>query len=58
MKKIEIDTGNTSGLTRKIDDLGRVVLPSEFRSELGLKPRDAVNIYLLENGFYVEKKEK
>lgn len=56
MSKIEINTGNTMGLTRKIDDLGRIVLPMEFRKELGLKPKDPVNIYLLENGFYVEKK--
>lgn len=56
MGKVEINTGNTLGITRKIDELGRVVLPVEFRKELGLKPKDSVNIYLLENGFYVEKK--
>lgn len=56
MSKLEIDTGNTLGLTRKIDDLGRIVLPAEFRDALGLKSKDPVNIYLVENGFYVEKK--
>ena len=58
MSKVEIDTGNTLGLTRKIDDLGRVVLPAEFRDILGLQPKDPVNIYLVENGFYVEKNNK
>lgn len=53
---IQIDTGNTLGITRKVDGLGRIVLPMEFRKELNLKPKDSVNIYLLENGFYVEKK--
>lgn len=56
MSKIEINTGNTLGLTRKIDELGRVVLPMEFRKQLDLKPKDEVSIYLVENGFYVEKK--
>lgn len=56
MEKIEIDIGNTLGLTRKIDDLGRIVLPAEFRNELGLKSKDAVSVYLLDNGFYVKKK--
>lgn len=55
MSRIEIDTGNTIGLTRKLDELGRVVLPMEFRRELGLNIKDSVKIYLLENGFYIEK---
>ncbi len=54
--KAEIDLGNTKGVTRKIDELGRVVLPVEFRKELNLKEKDAVSVYLLENGFYIEKK--
>ena len=52
---ITIDTGNTKGVKRKIDELGRIVLPKEFRDELKLKEKDSVEIYLLENGFYVEK---
>ena len=56
MSKIEVDTGNTLGISRKLDTLGRIVLPMEFRKELNLNPKDSVNIYLLKNGFYVEKK--
>lgn len=53
---VEINKGNTRGIVRSIDELGRVVLPMEFRKELGLKPKDPVRIYLLENGFYIEKR--
>ena len=56
MSKIEINTGNTRGITRCVDDLGRIVIPMEFRKELRLNIKDPVNIYLLENGVYVEKK--
>ena len=52
---ITIDTGNTKGVKRKLDCLGRIVLPMEFRNELKIKEKDAVEIYLLENGFYVKK---
>lgn len=51
-----INVGNTKGLTRRLDELGRVVLPVEFRKELKLNPRDSVSIYLLPTGFYIEKK--
>lgn len=54
--KIEINIGNTKGISRKLDNLGRIVLPMEFRKEIGLKPKDPVEIYLLENGFYITKK--
>ena len=54
--KIEIKIGNTKGISRKLDNLGRIVLPMEFRKEIGLKPKDPVEIYLLENGFYITKK--
>ena len=54
--KIEINIGNSKGISRKLDNLGRIVLPMEFRKEIGLKPKDPVEIYLLENGFYITKK--
>lgn len=53
---IEIDTGNTKGITRKVDSLGRIVLPMEFRKELNLNFKDSVEIYMLEDGFYIKKK--
>jgi transcriptional pleiotropic regulator of transition state genes len=35
-----------TGIVRKIDDLGRVVLPIELRRTLGLSERDALEIYV------------
>lgn len=32
-------------VTRKIDELGRVVIPSNFREELGIEPGEKVEIY-------------
>jgi len=31
--------------TRKIDKLGRIVIPSELREELGWKEHDVIEIY-------------
>ena len=32
-------------LTRKFDELGRVVIPSNFREELCIKPTETIEIY-------------
>jgi transcriptional pleiotropic regulator of transition state genes len=53
---IEIDLGNTRGVKRPLDNLGRVVIPKEFREELQIKEHDELQVYLLENGVYVTKK--
>lgn len=58
MPNITINTGNTLGITRKIDELGRVVIPMEYRNKLGLKEKDPVEIYLLKNGIYIGKTDK
>ena len=34
-----------TSVTREIDELGRVVIPSDFRKELGMKPGEKVEIY-------------
>lgn len=49
-----IDTGNTIGVKRHLDNLGRVVLPKEFRKVLDLKEEDSVEIFLLKNGLYIK----
>lgn len=33
-------------VTRRLDDLGRIVIPSDFREELGMKPGEKVEIYI------------
>jgi len=36
----------STGITRKIDELGRIVLPIELRKKLGIEQRDPVEIYV------------
>ncbi len=35
----------STGIVRKIDELGRIVLPIEIRKNLDLGPRDAIEIF-------------
>lgn len=35
-----------TSVTRKIDELGRIVIPSDFREELGMEPGEKVEIYV------------
>lgn len=53
---INIDLGNTRGIKRPLDNLGRVVIPKEFRKELNICQKDKVKIFLLKNGIYITKK--
>ena len=36
----------TTGIVRKVDELGRIVLPIELRRSLDIEERDAQEIYL------------
>ncbi len=36
----------STGMVRKIDELGRIVMPAEIRQTLGLQLRDAMEIYV------------
>lgn len=46
-----------SGIARKVDELGRVVLPVEMRRVLGLTAGDAVEISLDDNTIVLRKVE-
>lgn len=46
-----------SNFVRKIDELGRVVLPIELRKILDIKERDSLEISLGDSGIFI-KKEK
>ncbi|MEV2354245.1 AbrB/MazE/SpoVT family DNA-binding domain-containing protein, partial [Paenibacillus larvae] len=35
-----------TGIVRKLDDLGRVVIPKELRRTLGIGEKDALEIYV------------
>lgn len=54
----KVNVGETMGVKRKIDPLGRIVLPSEFRKELGLKEGQEVEMFLLPNGIFIRTKEE
>lgn len=52
MKKIK--TGETIGIKRRFDDLGRIVIPKEFRKELGVKEETKGEIFLLPYGIFIK----
>ena len=47
----------STGIVRKIDDLGRVVLPSELRRTMDLDMRNEVEIYLEDDKIVLKKHE-
>ena len=36
----------STGIVRKIDELGRIVLPIEIRNTLDIKPKDSIEIFV------------
>ena len=44
-----------SCFTRKIDELGRIVLPIEIRKNLDIKERDSLEISLKDDGIFIKK---
>lgn len=46
-----------TGFSRKIDELGRIVLPIEIRHTLDIKERDFLEISLLNDGIFLKKEQ-
>lgn len=44
-----------TGIIRRIDDLGRVVIPREIRSKVKIKEGDLLEIHYDDNGVYFQK---
>ena len=44
-----------TGIIRRIDDLGRVVIPREIRRQLGIKDGDPLELYTDEMGVYFRR---
>ena len=42
---------------RKIDELGRVVIPIEIRKILDIKEKESLGIYLNQNGIFIKKSD-
>ena len=47
----------STGIVRKIDELGRIVLPIELRRTLEIGERDALEIYVDEDSIILKKYE-
>ena len=47
----------STGIIRKIDKLGRIVLPKELRRELAIDEKDGVEIYVEEDKIILRKYE-
>ena len=45
LKYKEVLVMKSMGIVRKMDDLGRIVLPAELRRQFDIAERDAVEIY-------------
>ncbi len=45
----------STGITRPVDELGRFVLPIEIRRALGIKEKDALEIFTDENRIILQK---
>jgi AbrB family looped-hinge helix DNA binding protein len=45
--------GNLIGITRPIDQLGRVVIPREIRSSLGITTNSLLEIFPYDNGMFI-----
>ena len=44
-----------SGVIRKMDDLGRIVIPKEMRNLMDIKEGDSYEISCIDDGFIIEK---
>lgn len=48
----------TTGIVRRIDELGRIVVPMEFRKTLEIGQRDAIEMYVDGNSIILKKHEE
>jgi transcriptional pleiotropic regulator of transition state genes len=56
VKKGGIDMKST-GIIRRVDELGRVVLPIELRNKFGITEKDPMEIYVDGNSIILKKYE-
>lgn len=47
----------STGITRKVDELGRVVIPKELRDNFGIKEKDSLEIFINGNSIILRKYE-
>ncbi len=47
----------STGVVRKVDELGRIVIPIELRRTMGIEEKDALEIYVDEEKIILKKYE-
>ena len=47
----------STGIVRKVDELGRIVLPSELRSTMSIKEKDPLEIFIEDSRIILRKYE-
>ena len=50
-----VNAMKSTGMVRKIDELGRIVLPIEIRKTMGIENRDAIEIFVDEDKIVLKK---
>ena len=45
----------STGISRKVDELGRIVIPMELRTKLGIGEKDALDIYVEGSSIILKK---
>lgn len=51
----EPELGETIGIRRNIDELGRIVIPKEIRRTLEINNNDTLEIFATKNGIFIRK---
>jgi transcriptional pleiotropic regulator of transition state genes len=46
-----------TGIVRKVDELGRIVIPVDFRRELGIEEKDGLELYVDGESIILQKYE-
>lgn len=47
----------STGIVRKVDELGRIVIPKELRKHFGIEEKDGLEIYVEDNKIILRKYE-
>ena len=56
--RLEVTSMKSTGIVRKVDELGRIVLPIELRRTFDISEKDALEIYVDGNSIVLKKYEE
>lgn len=49
---------NNTGIIRRVDELGRIVIPIEIRNSFNIKEKDTMEIYIDKDSIILKKNEE